>query len=92
MVTNILSMAAQKELSTTNPFNNWRTVIILTLTLGLAPFVPEPHFFGKIRWVLGGANGMQLIDWGDLLFHGLPWILLVRLSVISLRKKLVKAS
>jgi hypothetical protein len=55
-------MAAQKELSTTNPFNNWRTVIILTLTLGLAPFVPEPHFFGKIRWVLGGANGMQLID------------------------------
>lgn len=51
--------------------------VILCLTLGLAPFFPEPHIWGKLRWVAGGAVGMQLIDWFDLLFHGLPWILLL---------------
>lgn len=34
--------------------NNWRFVILLSLTLGLAPFVPEPHIFGKVKWILGG--------------------------------------
>lgn len=48
-----------------------------SLTLGLAPFAPEPHVVGKIRWVLGGAVGMQPIDYADLLFHGAPWLLLV---------------
>ena len=43
-------------------------------TLGLAPFVPEPHIVGKIRWVLGGANGMEVIDWLDLVWHGAPWV------------------
>lgn len=47
------------------------------LTLGLAPFFPEPHIIGKIRWALGGAHGMKLIDWGDLLFHGAPWLGLI---------------
>lgn len=53
--------------------------IILCLTIGLAPFFPEPHIWGKIKWLLGGANGMGLIDYFDLLLHGAPWIyLLVR--------------
>ncbi|NVK48787.1 MAG: hypothetical protein HWE09_03395 [Cyclobacteriaceae bacterium] len=84
-------MAAKEEIKQTNPLNNWGTVLILTMTLGLAPFFPEPHFFGKVRWVLGGAVGMKLIDWGDLIFHGFPWVLLVRLSIITLRKKIAKA-
>lgn len=50
---------------------------------GLAPFAPEPHLLGKIRWVAGGAVGMQLIDWVDLLMHGFPWLLLLRLLVIK---------
>jgi hypothetical protein len=29
--------------------------------------------------VWGGAKGMGLIDWFDLVFHGLPWLLLLRL-------------
>lgn len=53
------------------------TPLMASLTLGLAPFVPEPHVLGKIRWVLGGANGMQMMDWGDLLMHGAPWIWLI---------------
>ena len=51
--------------------------ILLCLTLGLAPFYPEPHLWGKIKWVLGGANGMQAMDWFDLLMHGAPWLYLI---------------
>jgi hypothetical protein len=36
---------------------------------------------GKLRWVAGGALGMGLIDWGDLLLHGFPWLLLVAQAV-----------
>ncbi len=56
---------------------NWASFLILSLTLGLAPFTPEPHLIGKIRWVLGGANGMQTMDWFDLVLHGTPWVLLI---------------
>lgn len=57
---------------------------MLCLTLGLAPFFPEPHIVGKIRWIAGGANGMQLIDWWDTLLHGFPYLLLVRLGVLKM--------
>ena len=48
--------------------------MMASLTLGLAPMMPEPHVIGKLRWVAGGAVGMQPIDWGDLLMHGAPWV------------------
>lgn len=51
------------------------TWLLLSLTLGLAPFFPEPHIWGKLRWVAGGAVGMQPMDWFDLLLHGTPWVL-----------------
>ncbi len=72
-----------------NPFNNWGIVILTCLTLGLAPFTPEPHLVGKIRWVWGGAHGMQFMDWFDLVLHGTPFLLLIRLVIITLlnRKK-----
>jgi hypothetical protein len=54
---------------------------ILSVTLGLAPFVPEPHIIGKIRWVWGGAVGMQPIDWFDFFLHGIPWLLFLALLV-----------
>ncbi|MFK7924522.1 MAG: hypothetical protein AB8H47_21375 [Bacteroidia bacterium] len=63
--------------------NQWPIVLMACATLGLAPFFPEPHVWGKLRWVLGGAEGMQLMDFGDLLFHGLPWLLLIRLIVLK---------
>ncbi|TNF32195.1 MAG: hypothetical protein EP314_00300 [Bacteroidetes bacterium] len=52
------------------------TWLIASLTLGLAPFAPEPHIVGKIRWVAGGAIGMTGMDWFDLVFHGFPWLFL----------------
>lgn len=63
--------------------NDWKFVIMFCLTLGLAPFFPEPHIWGKLGWVWGGAVGMQPMDWFDTLFHGLPWLLLIRLAVIK---------
>lgn len=69
------------------PYNSWSFVIVITLALGLAPIFPEPHIWGKLRWIAGGAVGMKLIDWGDFLMHGTPWILLIRLAVIEGKKK-----
>jgi len=71
--------------------NNWKMVIALCLTLGLAPFLPEPHIWGKLRWVAGGARGMGGLDWFDLLFHGLPWLLLLRLLIVSLVRRLKRS-
>jgi hypothetical protein len=51
--------------------------VIASLTLGLAPFFPEPHLVGKWRWLLGGAKGMQAMDWFDLVLHSAPWAFLV---------------
>jgi len=56
---------------------NWKLWLVGSLTIGLAPFVPEPHLWGKIKWIAGGAIGMKPIDWGDALMHGLPWVLLI---------------
>jgi len=50
--------------------------VLLVVTLGLAPYTPEPHIVGKLRWVAGGAVGMQAMDWFDLLMHGAPFVLL----------------
>jgi hypothetical protein len=55
--------------------------LFFSLTLGLAPFTPEPHLFGKLRWVAGGAVGMGLMDWFDLAMHGAPWVWLVGTAV-----------
>lgn len=63
--------------------NDWKFVIMACLLMGLAPFFPEPHLFGKLRWVAGGAKGMQAMDWFDLFWHGWPWLLLLRLVVVT---------
>ncbi|MDA8871357.1 hypothetical protein N9C47_04315 [Flavobacteriaceae bacterium] len=57
--------------------SNLFTAILLCLTLGLAPFTPEPHLFGKIQWVLGGGEGMAGMDVFDLFLHGAPWVWLL---------------
>ncbi len=58
--------------------------LLASVTLGLAPFAPEPHVVGKLRWVAGGAVGMAPMDWGDLLMHGAPWVwLLVTAGLIA---------
>lgn len=57
--------------------NNILLALLASLTLGLAPYSPEPHLFGKIKWLLGGGQGMAAMDYFDLLMHGAPWIWLI---------------
>lgn len=49
--------------------------IILALTLGLAPFLPQPHFIEKLGMLIAGEL-TKPIDIFDLFLHGTPWMLL----------------
>lgn len=51
----------------------WPLVILLCLTLGLAPFAP-PHVVEKLTMLFEGRL-RQPVDWFDFLLHGSPWIL-----------------
>jgi hypothetical protein len=62
----------------------WTIIIILCLTLGLAPFVPEPHIWEKLKLLFAG-NLVRPIDWFDLLMHGVPWLLLLLKLVRQLK-------
>lgn len=62
---------------------SWPVVIILCLTLGLAPFNP-PHLIEKIQMLMKGRLARPL-DWLDLLVHGTPWVLLVLKGIISIK-------
>ncbi len=66
--------------------NNTGLFLIASLTLGLAPFVPEPHIWGKLKWVLGGANGMTPVDWFDFVMHGTPFVLLLLSLLLKLKR------
>lgn len=61
--------------------------LLACATLGLAPYLPEPHVVGKLRWVAGGADGMSLMDWGDLALHGAPWVWLLVEVVRAVRAR-----
>ncbi len=69
---------------------NWWLFLLLSLTLGLAPFVPEPHIWGKLKWMAGGAEGMQIMDWFDLVMHGLPWLLFLISGVLRIKYQIEK--
>ncbi len=70
--------------------SNWKLFLIISITLGLAPFNP-PHIVGKVEWLMGGqafsdTSPMQFKDWFDLLLHGLPWVLLLVSATLNLFK------
>ena len=67
---------------------NLKIFVLASLTLGLAPFTP-PHIWGKLQWLAGGGaisgdTSMQAADWGDLIMHGAPWVLLILSGVLNL--------
>ena len=63
-------------------------LIVAALTLGLAPFTPEPHVVEKLR-MLAYGDLARPIDIFDLLLHGTPWLLLfaklIRLGTLRRR-------
>ncbi len=73
-----------------NLIDDWRIIVMACLTLGLAPFVPQPHVLGKLKWVLGGAVGMRAMDWFDLLMLGMPFLLLIRILLLYVLKIKIK--
>ena len=50
-------------------------LLLVALTLGLAPFSPQPHIVEKLGMLFDGSLSRP-IDIFDLLLHGAPWILL----------------
>lgn len=55
---------------------SWPLVVLACLTLGLAPFMPEPHIWEKLRMLFAG-DLRKPIDIFDMLLHGVPWLLLL---------------
>jgi hypothetical protein len=53
----------------------WGFVVLLCLTLGLAPFNP-PHIWEKINMFKQGKL-IRPVDWFDFFFHSMPWMLLI---------------
>ena len=62
--------------------NDWKFVVLACLTLGLAPFTPQPHIVSKLIWLRDGAKGQYWLDWLDLTIHALPWLLLMRWGLL----------
>lgn len=60
-------------------------LVILCLTIGLAPFNP-PHLWEKLSMLAKGQL-VRPIDWFDLLMHGAPWVLLLLKIVFLLNRK-----
>ena len=63
-------------------------LVIIALTLGLAPFSPQPHVVEKLGMLFSGELSKP-IDIFDLLLHGTPWVLLaiklVRPGVVQMK-------
>ena len=51
-------------------------LVFLALILGLAPFVPEPHLWEKLKMLVAGTLTRPL-DIFDLLWHSWPIALLL---------------
>ena len=60
-------------------------LVVASLLLGLAPFVPEPHIVEKIRMLANGTLTKPL-DIFDLAYHALPVVLLIMKLVLAAKK------
>ena len=54
----------------------FRTAIIMTIFLGLSPFIPEPHLWQKLKMLVAGEL-TQPLDMFDMLFHLAPAMVLL---------------
>jgi hypothetical protein len=52
----------------------WSIVVLLCLTLGLAPYSPEPHVIEKLQLLISGRLHAT-VDVFDFLFHLSPFII-----------------
>jgi len=59
----------------------WLLLVVLCLTLGLAPFTP-PHVWEKLQMLFRGRL-VRPLDWFDLVLHGIPWVVLILKGIRS---------
>lgn len=60
------------------------SLAIIALALGLAPFVPEPHLWQKLKMLAEGTL-VRPLDIFDLVFHGAgPMLLMIKLIRIGM--------
>ena len=65
----------------------WSVLVIGSLTLGLAPFVPEPHLVEKLRMLFQGELSRP-IDIFDLVMHGaFPALLLGKAALVLSKRR-----
>lgn len=65
----------------------WSLLVIACLTLGLAPFVPEPHIWEKLKMLAAGTL-VRPLDIFDFLLHATPFILaLLKLAMMAVPAK-----
>lgn len=55
---------------------NWPIILLACATLGLAPFVPEPHIWEKLKMLFAGTL-VKPVDIFDFAMHGVPFLLLI---------------
>jgi hypothetical protein len=61
-------------------------LVLFSLLLGLAPFLPEPHLWEKLKMLAAGTLSRP-IDIFDLVLHAAPWVLLaLKLGRLATRK------
>ncbi|MBN4080069.1 RND transporter [Beggiatoa alba] len=66
---------------------SWPLIILVCFTLGLAPFVPEPHVIEKLTLLFNGELSKP-IDIFDLFMHGSPWLIfLLKISRVFAKKQ-----
>ena len=58
----------------------WAIAVLAALTLGLAPFVPEPHIWEKLKMLFGGTL-VRPLDIFDFILHAAPWALLIAKAI-----------
>ncbi len=63
----------------------WTLVLVLCLTLGLAPFQP-PHIWEKLRMLVRGEL-VRPVDIFDFVLHGVPWAILVMKGLRELTRR-----
>lgn len=61
-------------------------LIILSLTLGLAPFTPMPHLVEKMQMLAAGEL-VRPVDIFDLVMHSAPIVLLLMKITLNLSSK-----
>jgi hypothetical protein len=69
------------------PSDHVKLALILCVTIGLTPYYPVPHSYEKLKWLFEGGNGMQLLDYCDLVFHNLPWLYLIFATIYWYKKR-----